>query len=175
MSNAPAVLSALKNGQLIFIHDRGGSYLAASTRKAEAVSQMLELAGQEAFSEAFVAIGESPQLYDYVVQIPELAWDIIEFAEKPLHVIYKQGKGVPAEVLPEGQIRLMLVLQNPLHDILVKLHHGILCLPVDPSRVESLKSVIGEAMALSPQSGSGISAAKIMELGPHGEVKFLKR
>ena len=175
MSNAPAVLSALKNGQLIFIHDSGGSYLAVSSRKTDTVNQLLELCESEALSEAFVAIGEGPQLYDYVVQIPELAWDIIEFAEKPLHVIYKQGKGVPAEVLQDGQIRLMLVLQNPLHDILVKLHHGILCVPVDPSRVESLKPVIGEAMALPPQSGSGITAARVMELGPNGEVKFLKR
>ncbi|WP_152425239.1 Sua5/YciO/YrdC/YwlC family protein [Nafulsella turpanensis] len=175
MSNAPAVLSALKNGQLIFIHDASGSYLAASTRKKEAVNQLIELSGAEAHSEAFVAIGESPQLFDYVVQIPELAWDIIEYAEKPLHVIYKQGKGVPAQVLPEGRIRLMLVLQNPLHDILVKLHHGILCVPVDPAQVENFKSVIAEALALPPQSGSGISAARVMELGPNGEIKFLKR
>lgn len=175
MSNAPAVLSALKNGQLIFIHDSGGSYLAASTRKADAVNQMLELAGSETLNEAFVVIGEGPQLFDYVVQIPELAWDIIEFAEKPLHVIYKQGKGVPAAVLPEGQVRVMLVLQNPLHDILVKLHHGILCVPVDPARVESFKDAIAEALALPPQSGSGITAARVMELGAHGEVKFLKR
>lgn len=170
----PQIVNALKSGQLIFIHDSRGSYLAAGAKQADAVKRLLELTEPEKQAEAFVLIGNAPQLYDYVGQIPDLAWDIIEFAEKPLHIIYKGGKGVPEAVLPEGKIRMMLVLQNPMKDIVKKLQQGILCVPVDPKKVEELKSDIAEALALSPQP-SGISPTRIMELGPQGEIKFLKR
>lgn len=173
--NTQAIVNAFKNGKLVFIHDKKGSYLTAGTRQKAAMGRLFELASPGALQEAFVAIGEAPQLYDYVVKIPDLAWDIVEYAEKPLHVIYQEGKGVPEVVLQDGKLRVMLVLQNPLHDILHKLHQGILCIPVDPGIVESLKPEIAEALALSPQSGCQLSPERIMELGPNGEVKFLKK
>ncbi len=175
MSDTKAIVTALKEGKIVFMHDRRGSYLIAATRQQEAVKRIMELAGPDAWPNAFVAIGEAPQLYDYVVHIPDLAWDIVEFTEKPLHVIYEKGKGVPAEVLPGGAIRLMLVLQNPLKDILQKLHQGVLCLPVDPPKVEGMKPDIAEALALTPQSGCQLSPERIMQLGQNGEVKFLKK
>lgn len=174
MSNAKDISSSLASGKLIFIHDTKGSYLAGSTRRTEAVKRLLELSEPEAQAEAFVLIGEAANLYDYISPVPDLAWDIIEFAEKPLHVIYKGGKGVPDEVLTDGNLKIMLVQQKPLKDILVALRQGILCIPVDPKRVEEFKSDIAEALALPPNSG-GISPARIMELGPQGEIKFLKR
>jgi L-threonylcarbamoyladenylate synthase len=175
MSNTQAIVSAFKKGQLVFMHDKKGSYLTAATGQKAAIGRMLELVAPDALKEAFVAIGEAPQLYDYVVKIPDLAWEIVEYTEKPLHVIYKEGKGVPEVILQDGKIRLMLVLQNPLHDILLKLHQGILCMPVDPGIVEELKEDIAEALALAPQSGCQLTAERIMELGPEGEVKFLKK
>lgn len=175
MSNTQAIVSAFKNGKLVFIHDKKGSYLAAGIRQKATIDRLLELADERALSEAFVAIGEVPQLYDYVVKIPDLAWDIVEFAEKPLQVIYKEGKNVPDAVMPAGKLRLMLVLQNPLHDILHKLHQGILCVPVDPAIVDELKEEIAEALALAPQSGCQLTPERIMELGLNGEVKFLKK
>lgn len=174
MSNAKAISSTLASGQLIFIHDTRGSYLAGSTRRTEAVQRLLELTGPEEQKEAFVLIGEASKLYDYVNPVPDLAWDIVEFAEKALHIIYKGGKGVPDAVLTDGDIKVMLVLQKPLKDILVELRQGILCIPVDPKKVEAYKSDIAEAIALPPNSG-GITAARIMELGPQGEIRFLKR
>lgn len=175
MSNTQAIVNAFKNGRLVFIHDKKGSYLAAGARQKAALGRLLELVDTEALQEAFVAISEAPQLYDYVVKIPDLAWDIIEYTEKPLHIIYQEGKGVPEVVLQDGKLRLMLVLQNPLHDILKKINQGILCVPVDPGIVEELKEDIAEALALTPQSGCQLTAERIMELGPNGEVKFLKK
>jgi L-threonylcarbamoyladenylate synthase len=174
MSNAQAISSSLKSGKLVFIHDTKGSYLAGSTRRTEAVKRLLELTEPEMQAEAFVAIAEASQLYDFVSPVPDLAWDIVEFAEKPLHIIYKGGKGVPEAVMPDDKIRVMLVLQKPLKDILIELRQGILCIPVDPKKVEAFRSDIAEAMALPPNSG-GITADRIMELGPQGEIKFLKR
>ena len=175
MSNTQEIISAFKSGQLVLIHDRRRAYLAVATRQHTAVKRALELLPQEVQEEAFVAIGEAPQLYDYVTQIPDLAWDIVEFAEKALHVVYKSGKGVPEEVLQEGKIRVMVVLQDPLHDILFKLHQGILCLPIPDEQVEKVSAEVSQALALQPQSGCRLTPERIMELGTNGEVKFIKK
>lgn len=175
MSNTQAIVSAFKSGKLVFIHDKKGSYLTAATRNKQTMDRLLALTEPEALQDAFVAISEAPQLYDYVVKIPDLAWDIVEFTEKPLHVIYEKGKGVPEQVLQDGKLRLMLVLQDPMQEILLKLRQGILCVPIDPAKVEGLKPDIAEALALTPQSGCLLSPDRILELGVNGEVKFLKK
>lgn len=175
MSNIQATLTALKEGQLVLIHDRKAAYLAVSTRKPEAVKKAMELVSQESLQEAFVAIGEAPQLYDYVTQIPDLVWDIMEFTEKSLHIVFEGGKGIPEPLLQDGKIRIMLVLKDPLHDILRKLHQGILCLPVSNDKVEAVSAAVTEALALAPQTGCRLTPERIMQLGKEGEIKFLKR
>lgn len=175
MSNAQAIVAAFKKGQLVLVHDRKKAYLAAGTRQAEAMEKAISLLPKESLAEAFVAIGEAPQLYDYVIRIPDLAWDIIEFSEKALHVVYNNGKGVPEEVLREGKIRVMLVLQKPLHDILYGLHQGILCFPIPDELVEKVAPQVSEALALPPQTGCRLTPERIMELGMGGEVKFIKK
>lgn len=175
MSNTQAIISALKEGQLVLIHDRRKAYLVVSTRQPEAMKRAMAMLQEESLKEAFVAISDAPQLYDYVVQIPDLAWDIIEFAEKALHVIYKNGKGVPDAVMPEGKIKIMLVLQNPLHEILHKLHQGILCIPIPDERAGKVATEVTEALALQPQTGCRLTPERIMELGLQGEIKFIKK
>lgn len=175
MSNVQATLTALKEGQLVLIHDRKAAYLAASTRKPEAVKKAMGLVSEENLQEAFVAIGEATQLYNYVTQIPDLAWDIMEYAEKSLHIVFDGGKGIPERLLQNEKIRIMLVLKDPLHSILRKLQQGILCLPVSNEKVEAVSAAVTEALALAPQTGCRLTPERIMELGKEGEVKFLKR
>jgi len=50
------------------------------------------------------------QLSEYVEQVPDLAWDLVEFAEDPLTIIYPKGKNVSPSLLgPDGSIAIRLV------------------------------------------------------------------
>lgn len=175
MSNIQAVISALKEGQLILIHDRRRPYLAVATHRQEAVKRAVSMLPPESHQEAFVAIWESPQLYNFVVPIPDLAWDIMEYAEKALHVVFRNGKGVPEEVLEEGKIRIMLVQENPVLEILKKLPQGMLCLPIPDEMAEKVSAEVSQALAITPQTACRLTPERVMELGLQGEVKFIKK
>lgn len=176
MSNIQqAVISALKEGQLVLIHDRRRPYLAAATHLKEAVSRAISMLPPESHQEAFVAISESTQLYNFVTPIPDLAWDIMEYAEKALHVVFSKGKGVPEEVLPEGKIRVMLVQEDPVLEILKKMPQGMLCLPIPEHMTEKVSAGVTQALAITPQTACRLTPERIMELGLQGEVNFIKK
>jgi len=50
-----------------------------------------------------VLLDESYKLNNYVKLVPETAWDLIEFAEKPLTIIYPDAHGLAKNVIADDQ------------------------------------------------------------------------
>ncbi|MBR6432795.1 MAG: threonylcarbamoyl-AMP synthase [Bacteroides sp.] len=67
----------------------------------EAVRRVYEIK-QRADSKAMLALVDSPVKVDFYVQdVPEIAWDLIEMADKPLTVIYSGARNLAPNLLAE--------------------------------------------------------------------------
>lgn len=83
---------ALKAGKLILYPTDTVWSIGCDVRNEEAVNRIHQLKKREPQQPFTILIAEIGQLYDYVQKVPEIAWDIVEFAEKPLTVVYPKGK-----------------------------------------------------------------------------------
>jgi L-threonylcarbamoyladenylate synthase len=82
--------------------------LGCDARNEQAIEKILELKNRPANKGLILLISKIEQLSEYVEQVPEIAWDLIEFAEDPLTVIYPKGKNVSPLLLgPEGSLSLI--------------------------------------------------------------------
>ncbi|MDR0961895.1 MAG: threonylcarbamoyl-AMP synthase [Mediterranea sp.] len=67
----------------------------------EAVKKVYELK-QRADSKAMLVLVDSPVKVDfYVRDVPEVAWDLIEMADKPLTIIFSDARNLAPELLAE--------------------------------------------------------------------------
>src|SRR5690606_20470343 len=90
---------ALKEGKVILYPTDTIWGLGCDPTNDKAVSRIFEIKKREDHKALIILIGEIGQLYNYVENIPEIAWDIIEFAEKPLTVVFSKGKNISPRLL----------------------------------------------------------------------------
>lgn len=52
-------------------------------------------------SKSLIILVESNQRLQQIVDVPELAWDIMDFSEKPVTIIYDNPRNLPKELISE--------------------------------------------------------------------------
>lgn len=159
--------------------------LGCDPANSESVQKLCGIKKRELGKPLIVLIHDIGQLYDYVQKVPEIAWDIIEFAEKPLTVILPQGKNVAKEVMGEdGSIAVRLVKSGFVYDLLRKNNKGIVSTSANISGEKTPK----EYKDLSEQILNGVDyvvnckldetvgqPSRIIKLGSNGEYKLIRK
>lgn len=56
-----------------------------------------------------VWVSREDDLHDFVYHIPDLAWEMLEYAKEPLEILYPQRKYSPLSEAPEDYISIRLV------------------------------------------------------------------
>ena len=76
----------------------------------EAVDKIYKLKQREDTKSMLVLIDTAGRIPSYVSEMPELAWDLIELADKPLTIIYPNAKNLAKNlVAPDGSIGIRVV------------------------------------------------------------------
>jgi len=65
----------------------------------KAVKRIYEIKQREETKSMLVLLDSSAKLQAYLSDVPEIAWDLIDVADKPLTIIYPQGKNLAANLL----------------------------------------------------------------------------
>ncbi len=100
--------------------------LGCDATNEQAIERIYELKKRPKSKSFILLIHDIAQLYDYVKDIPEVAWDIVEYSEIPLTVIYPQGRNLPKNVLgPDGSVAIRLVKEGPCLPLLKKFRKAI--------------------------------------------------
>jgi L-threonylcarbamoyladenylate synthase len=92
-------LEVLKSGGVILYPTDTVWGLGCDATNEEAVKKLMELK-KRSVSKGFVVLTDNAgRISQFVKQMPELAWDLIEMSTKPLSIIYSAGKDVANDVL----------------------------------------------------------------------------
>jgi L-threonylcarbamoyladenylate synthase len=185
--NTRDIAFQLRQGQLIALADETGWSIAADPINDTAVAQLLTLRSvMPDVLQPTVLIQDANQLVLYVAKMPDVAYDLVDFAENPLTVLYEQGKnlstllwsmdarpGAAGEVNSEGEVAVRRSLDTDVRRLIGSFGRGLLTIPF-----ESLKLPAAAEPLISGRFGTLPAMPKrsrIMRLKANGEVSFIKR
>lgn len=164
---------ALKNDQPVLLtYQSHAGLLFSFTQKS--LEKLNQLKIYLSYGKFCVVIAEIGQLYDYVAEIPEIAWDIVDFEEKPLIVDYPRGKNIPEIALSETQrVSVMLIKNHPVTKPLY--NYGRAAGWIVPDQQELLNRNLKqfEYVLNLDRNEFNIFHPKIMKLEMNGEIKIL--
>lgn len=176
----------LRQGQLIALADETGWSVVADPANDSAVEQLLTL-------QAFMPVGLQPtvlihsadQLGLYVAKLPEVAYDLVDFTEIPLTVIYEQGKNLStvlwrstpavtgAAGQPTGEVAVRRVLNPDIQRLINSFGRGVLAIPLESlSLPPAAEALIAERMGSLPGMPK---RPRIMRLAVNGEINFIRK
>lgn len=179
-------VEALKAGKSILYPTDTIWGLGCDATNPEAVQKIYSIKERDENKAMLILIWKIEQLRDYVEKIPDIAWDIVDFAEKPLTVIYPKGKKVAPNVLAkDGSIAIRLVRDEFCQSVLKKFNKAIVSTSanlsskpsaptfrdIDPVIINSVDHVV----QYRQNDTSVASPSVLMKIELNGEIKFLRK
>ncbi len=139
----------------------------------KSIETLISLGFHPVFEHSCVLIADIGQLYDYVTDIPEIAWDIVEFEEKPLIIEYPKGKNLPDMVLNDKNgVSIMLMKEHPLTRQLYNFRQPVLWWPLNQNELSILDLQHFDYVLNLSKNPFDIFRPKRMKLDLDGEVKI---
>lgn len=180
-----AVASLKSGGVLLYPSDTIWG-LGCDARMDASIEKLFEIKNRPENKGLILLISKIEQLNEYVEQVPEIAWDLVEFAEDPLTVIYPKGKNVSKYMLgPEGSIAIRLAKDVFCKGLIYQYQRGIVSTsanisgapsPTDFSSIsEEIKTRVDYILKHENSEKKAVAkSSKIIKLGLGGEYTLIR-
>src|SRR6185312_3719731 len=94
-------LKTLENGGLILYPTDTIWGIGCDATNPEAVEKVFQLKGRAQGKALIVLLENENNLSSYVREIPDVAYDLIEYAEKPLTIVYDGAKNLAENLIAD--------------------------------------------------------------------------
>ncbi len=151
----------------------------------DAVQRVYELK-KRTDSKALITLLDSPAKLDYYINdVPDVAWDLIELADKPLTIIYDNARNVAPNLIAEdGSLAIRITkeafsqgLCNRFRKALVSTSANISGepSPANFSEIsEEIKNGVDYIVQYRQDDTAKAKASSIIKLGKSGEIKIIR-
>jgi len=186
-----AAVAQLKKGHTLLFCSDEGWVIGCDAAQPEAVARLIQIRQPTEKNPCTLLISEIGLLQQFVQQVPEIAWDLVEFAEKPLTVVYPKGKNVaPAVLSSDGRIALRLVKKETANNsdcqaLVSRFGRGLATISVsspNQSPVNELSAIAievqqGVDFTLQHHSTEKVATkpATIVQLELDGQIRFIRK
>lgn len=179
-------VDALKAGKVILYPTDTIWGIGCDATNPAAVQRIYDIKGRDERKALIILVERPEQLNDYVVKVPEIAWDIVEYAERPLTVIYPKAKNIADKLLAEDQsIGIRVVKDEFCQKLIRSFGKAIVSTSANLSGKPSpnsyseidpeLISQVDHVVDFKKEEKSSSKPSMVMKLGINGEVKILRK
>jgi L-threonylcarbamoyladenylate synthase len=152
----------------------------------EAVQKVMALKGRSASKSLIVLVDNDTKLASYVREIPDVAYDLIEYAENPLTIVYSNAKNLAKSVINEdGSVGIRVVKHNFCQQLIQRFRLPIVSTSANisgepaPKNFSEVSQEIIDGVDYVVNLEQEVSEEKIpstiMKLSPDGLFTFIRR
>lgn len=179
-------VEVLKNGGIILYPTDTVWGIGCDATNQAAVEKIYALKRKTDKLSMIILIDSADNVVRYVRQVPEVAWQLIELADKPLTVILPDGIGVASNLLPpEKTIAIRVVSHDFCREVLRKLRRPLVSTSANisgqptPKGFEDISNEVIAGVDLvvdrSCDKGATGSASSIIKLGMGSEIEVIRK
>jgi L-threonylcarbamoyladenylate synthase len=179
-------LEVLKNGGVIIYPTDTVWGLGCDATNEAAVAKINEIKGRPADKSLIVLLDNDNKIQSYVNEIPDVAYELIEYTENPLTIVFTGAKNVAKNVInADGSIAIRIVKHDFCTQLLQRFRKPIVSTSVnlsgkptprffdeiDPEMIEAVDYVVD----LEQENRTPKKPSTIIKLGPSGQFEFIRR
>lgn len=179
-------LETLRTGGVILYPTDTIWGLGCDALNPQALARINEIKGRDAGKNAIILLENDNQLQSYVEEVPEVAYELIEYTDRPLTIVYSGAKNLPEQLIAEdGSIGIRIVDHPFCSQLIQRFRRPIVStsanfsgqasprnfLEIDPDILDQVDYVVQYGQD-NPELGQ---ASIIMKLEPGGRFEFLRK
>jgi L-threonylcarbamoyladenylate synthase len=116
------IIQILKSGGTILYPTDTIWGIGCDATNIDAINKIFDIKKREKNKSMIILVENEKRLQD-LVDVPEMAWEIMDLSEKPVTIVYENPRGLPKELLAEdGSIGIRLVKDLYCKKLITKLN-----------------------------------------------------
>lgn len=179
-------LEILKSGGVILYPTDTIWGLGCDASNPEAVDKILKIKNRPAEKSLIVLLDVDSKIQSYVTEVPEIAYDLIEYAENPLTIIFSGAKNLAQNVINEdGSVGIRIVKHDFCTPLIQRLRKPIVSTSANLSGEPSPKNFddisaeiidgVDYVVDFEQESRTSKKPSTIMKLSPGGQFEFIRK
>ena len=179
-------VQTLRQGGLILYPTDTIWGIGCDATNADAVSRVFELKRRDDSKALICLVDSAGRMQRYLRQVPEVAWDLIEFAEKPLTLILDGAVNLaPNLIASDGSIGIRVTRETISHELCYRFQKAIVStsanLSGEPSPANfteiapEILQGVDYVMKCRQNDLSKAKPSQIIKLGINGQVQIIRK
>lgn len=179
-------LEVLKSGGIILYPTDSVWGLGCDATNVEAVSKILALKIRADIKSLIILIDTQNKLQSYVSEIPDVAYDLIEYTEKPLTIIYDGGKNLAKNLInQDGSLAIRIPKHDFCQQLLQRFRKPIVSTsanisgeptPLNFSQISvEILNGVDYVVDLEQENTEEKQSSTIIKLGAGGQFSFIRK
>ena len=178
-------LNTLREGGIILYPTDTVWGIGCDASNPQAIQKIYDLKGRTSSKALITVVGSEVMLERTVLNMPEIAWDLIESANKPLTLIYDEVKGIaPNAIAEDGSCGIRLAKDTFCQQLIQRLGKPIISTSANvsgeetPKNFRSISDTIlkGVDFVVNYRQNEATSqkSSNIIKLKNNGEIKIIR-
>jgi len=179
-------LAVLKNGGVILYPTDTVWGLGCDATNEEAVAKIITIKGRASDKSFIVLLNTANQLQSYVTEIPDVAYELIDYAENPLTIVFSGAKNLAKNVIStDGSIAIRIVKHTFCEELIQRFRKPITSTSANisgqptPQFFDEISQELIDAVDYVVDFEQELREAKkpstIIKLGPSGQFSFIRK
>ena len=179
-------VETLRRGGLILYPTDTIWGIGCDAANAEAVSRVYALKQREDSKALICLVDDANRLQRYSRSIPDVAWDLIDYAERPLTLVLDGALNVAPNLMAEdGSIAMRVTRENISHELCYRFQKAIVSTsanlsgepsPANFSEVsDAIRQGVDYVMKSRQNDTSKAKPSQIIRLRSDGEISFIRK
>ena len=178
-------LEVLHEGGLILYPTDTVWGIGCDASNSEAVAKLLSLKQRAVGKPLIVLVDQVGKIPQYVSEMPELAWDLIEMSEKPMTIVYSGAKNLAVNALAaDGSIGIRVTRELLSQDLCQRFRKPIVSTSANISGRPTPKgffeidatiiSGVDYVVKYRQEDRTIHTPSGVLRLGVHGEIEIIR-
>jgi L-threonylcarbamoyladenylate synthase len=183
IKNALEVLR--KGGTILYPTDTVWG-LGCDGRSKEAVAKLFKIKQRAEYKSMVVLVSDHTMLNRYVKEVPEVAWDLIEAADRPLTIIYPGGRMLAENLIAaDGSIGIRIIKDEFCKTLIHKFGKPLVSTSANisgepaPSSFNDIKidilNKVDYIVNLRKNEDNSVQPSTIIKVDLNGEFKIIRK
>ena len=179
-------VQTLRQGGLILYPTDTIWGIGCDAANEEAVRRIFQLKQREDSKAMICLVDSADRMQRYLRQVPDVAWDLVEFADKPLTLILDGATGLaPSLIAEDGSVGLRVTRENISHELCFRYQRAIVSTSANISGqpspacfdeiADEIKQGVDYIMRSRQNDLSKSKPSQIIKLGLDGQVRIIRK
>ena len=177
-------LLVLNNGGVILYPSDTIPGIGCDATNEIAINKIFEIKNRPEQKSLILLVSSEAMLQRYVEEVPDVAWDLIDYADKPTTIIYPKGKNLPQVCFaPDGSVAIRIVKNGYLNKLIQKLGKPLVSTSANlsgepsPLKMEEISKSLVEKVdfIVNLPFESRSKASAIIKLEVNGVFKIIRK